>query len=87
MLLTGRLKSSVTTASQSLLIWQVIGYIVREAVNEVHEALTANKVIKVALDWVKFQLQWRSVGWYAGVNISRSGQWSHTIIHCQSSRD
>ena len=43
-------------------IWQVIGYIVREAVNEVHEALAANKVIKAALDWVKFQLQWRSVG-------------------------
>ena len=66
--------------------WQVIGYIVREAVNEVHEDLAANKVIKVALDWVKFQLQWRSVGWYAGVNISHSGQWSHTVIHCQSSR-
>ena len=67
-------------------MWQIIGYIVREALDEVHEALAAKKVIKVALDWVKFQLQWRSVGWYAGVNISRSGQWSPTIIRCQSSK-
>ena len=67
-------------------MWQIIGYIVREALDDVHEVLAAKKVIKVALDWVNFQLQWRYVGWYAGVNISRSGQWSPTIIRCQSSK-
>ena len=46
-------------------MWKIIGYIVREALDKVHEALAVKKVIKVALDWVKFQLQWRSLGWYA----------------------
>ena len=65
--------------------WQVIGYIVREALTEVHEALATNKIIKVDLNWVKFKV-WKTIGWYAGINITRVGQWSLAIMHCQSSQ-
>ena len=63
--------------------WKVIGYIVREVLNEVHQALVAKKIVEVYIDWVKFKV-WRSMGWYAGINITRVGQWSKTIVHCQS---
>lgn len=65
--------------------WHVIGYVVREALDELHEALKGDKITQVSLAWVKFQLIWRAVGWYAGINITRSGQWSLTILRCQSS--
>jgi len=38
---------------------------VRETVKDVHEALAAFKGNRVALEWKKFQLQLRSVEWYA----------------------
>lgn len=67
-------------------VWHIIGYVVREALAELHEALAGKKITQVSLAWVKFQLFWRAVGWYAGINITRSGQWSLAILHCQSSK-
>lgn len=64
--------------------WQVIGYIVNEALVEVHEALAANKVIAVSFHWVKYQLYWQAPGWYAGINITRRGKWSPTVMHSRS---
>lgn len=66
--------------------WQVIGYVVREALDEVHETLAAKKILGVSFDWVKYQLYWRAPGWYAGISITRSGKWSPTIMHSQSSK-
>ncbi len=67
-------------------MWHIIGYVVREALGELHKALAENRIIKVSLAWVKYQLIFRAIGWYAGVNITCSGQWSLVILHCQSSK-
>ncbi len=34
--------------------WHTVGYIVREALQEVHEALEKNDIVSVSMDWVKF---------------------------------
>ena len=66
-------------------VWCIIGYVVREALDELHDAMAGKKITQVSLAWVKFQLFWSAIGWYAGVNITCSGQWSLTILRCQSS--
>lgn len=65
-------------------VWQIIGYVVKEALCDVHKALAAKKVISVSFDWVKYQLYWRAPGWYAGINVTRLGKWSSTVIHSHS---
>lgn len=67
-------------------VWHVIGYVVKEALSDVHDALAAKKVISVSFDWVKYQLYWRAPGWYAGIKITRLGKWSSTVMHCHSSK-
>ena len=67
-------------------VWQVIGYVVKEALCDVHNALAAKKVISVSFDWVKYQLYWLAPGWYAGINITRLGKWSSTVLHSHSSK-
>ena len=34
--------------------WHTIGYVVKEALDDVHEALSAKKITAVSFDWVKF---------------------------------
>ena len=75
--------SKESYGSQDRRIMESHWLFVREALNEVHEALVAKKIVKVYIDWVKFKV-WKSMGWYAGINITRVGQWSKTIVHCQS---
>lgn len=66
--------------------WQIIGYVVKEALEEVHQAIEAKKILEVAIDWVKFQLFWRAPGWYAGIKITREGKWSSVAMQSQSSK-
>ena len=37
-------------------MWQTIGYIVKEALGEVHDAIHDGKIISVELAWVKYKL-------------------------------
>ena len=66
--------------------WYTIGYVVKEALDDVHEALSAKKIIAVSFDWVKFVIYWRTPGWYAGIKISRIGEWSRTVVLSQSAK-
>lgn len=68
-------------------IWCTVGYIVREALKEVHEALQKNEIIGVSINWVKFVIYWKKPGWYAGVSIKRVGEWSHTVLSAQSAKN
>ena len=34
--------------------WHTIGYVVKEALDDVHEAILAKKITAVSFDWVKF---------------------------------
>ena len=67
--------------------WCTIGYIVREALNEVHEALESNAIISISLNWVKYIIYWNSPGWYAGIDIKRHGQWSQIVVKSQSAKN
>jgi len=61
--------------------WHRIGYVVREALNGVHEALTMRTITNVKFSWAKFRITWPNSGpgYYAGINITKQGQWSAAI--------
>lgn len=66
--------------------WKRVGYIVKEALPEVHDALKNDNIISVNFAWIKFLLCWShsGPGFYAGVNISKHGEWSNNIVRCSS---
>ena len=66
--------------------WHTIGYVVKEVLKEVHEALAQNKVTNVSIDWVKFVIYWKTPGWFAGIKITKIGEWSRTVVMSQSAR-
>ena len=68
--------------------WQRIGYIVREALDEVHTALTQKKIIDVSFSWIKFLVVWMrsGPGYYAGINITINGEWPLHVLQCASTR-
>ena len=59
---------------------------VNEVLDVVHEALSAKKITAVSFDWVKFIIYWRTPGWYAGIKVSRIGEWSWTVVLSQSGK-
>lgn len=66
--------------------WGCVGYVVREALTEVHRAIQEKKITEVSVEWVKFIIYWRTPGWYAGINVTRIGEWSQTVILSQSAK-
>ena len=68
--------------------WCRIGYIVREVLDEVHQALRENKILYVRFAWVKFLLHWTRCGpgFYAGVYIARKGEWSQRCVQAASTK-
>jgi hypothetical protein len=69
-------------------IWCRIGYIVREVLDEVHEAITNGHILWVRFAWVKFLLHWTrsGPGFYAGINIVRLGEWSDKCVRSASTK-
>ena len=68
--------------------WHRIGYIVKEVLDEVHQALRENKIIYVRFAWVKFLLHWTRCGpgFYAGISIARKGEWSQRCVQSASTK-
>ena len=68
--------------------WNRIGYIVREALDEVHIALNDGTIVNVAFSWVKYLVVWQrsGPGFYAGVDITIKGKWSTVVHKCASTR-
>lgn len=56
--------------------WRRIGYIVREALEEVHSALRDQRISKISFAWVKYLVVWMrsGPGFYSGVSITIKGQ-------------
>ena len=52
--------------------WHRIGYIVREALDDVHDALLSKRIKTSNLDGLNS---------YAAVDITRKGQWSSTVCN------
>ena len=61
--------------------WKRIGYVVSEALSDVNDALLKNKIIKVYFDWIKYIVYFKSPGWYAGIIITKNGNWSNAVMH------
>ncbi|XP_065892371.1 uncharacterized protein [Dysidea avara] len=64
--------------------WEWIGYVVQEIRDEVHKAMDDCCILNVQLDCIKRMLYFKHPGWYAGIKITRSGEWSHNVIHSRS---
>ena len=68
--------------------WHRIGYIVREALDSVHNEIASHSITKVKFTWAKYLITWMrsGPGYYAGINITRYGQWSPDFCGYASTR-
>ena len=64
--------------------WERIGYVVQEIRDEVHKAMDDCCILNVQFDCIKRMLYFKHPGWYAGIKITRSGEWSHNVICSRS---
>ena len=57
--------------------WKRVGYVVRETLDSVHEALRNNEIFKVELRCIKYllHLSRSGPGWYAAIKITKTRQW------------
>ncbi|SMN01539.1 hypothetical protein SPONN_2618 [uncultured Candidatus Thioglobus sp.] len=83
-------KDSMAVAFECLLEdeWKTIGYVVKEVVVEVNEAIRDHLVLSVKFAWIKFLICWTKSGpgFYAGINISKRGTWSRTVKRFASTK-
>lgn len=65
-----------------------IGYVVREVLADVHDAIATNSIISVKFEWIKYITSWTvsGPGWFAGIKITRKGQWSNNVIKSASTK-
>ena len=64
-----------------------IGYVVREILPDVHSALNNNEIVDVKFGWIKYRSDWRSgPGYFAGVKVTKIGQWSRSVVRAASAR-
>ena len=68
--------------------WQRIGYVVRECLDHVHEAIASNKIVSVMFSWVKYLVCWSRCGpgYYAGIDVTIQGEWPSEVVRCASTR-
>lgn len=68
--------------------WCRIGYIVREVLDEVHEAIADGHILQVRFAWVKLLLEWTlpGPGFYAGIDVAHGGEWSCICIRSASTK-
>ena len=68
-------------------VWHCIGYVVKEALDAVHDAIKKNQIVSVKFQWIKFLLCFprSGPGYYASINITRLGQWPYEVIIASSS--
>lgn len=67
--------------------WKGIGYIVSEALPDVHEAIHNNEIIHTKLQYVKFKTAWQRSGapaYFASVIISKKGKWPSNVVKHKS---
>jgi len=53
--------------------WERIGYVITEALPDVHKAIDNDKIIKVYFGWIKFIVYFNPPGLYAGIAITLNG--------------
>jgi len=66
--------------------WTRIGYIVHEILDDVHDARRCNQITNIRFAWVKYLVCWSRPGYYAGVKITKRGNWSARVCAYASTR-
>lgn len=68
--------------------WNRIGYLVREVLEVVHEAIECNKILCVKFAWIRYIAEWTrsGPGFFAGINITKSGDWPQSVISASSTK-
>ena len=66
--------------------WELIGYVVREALDSLHQALQTDSITSVQFAWIRFITHWSrsGPGWYCGIKITRKGEWPKEVVRCGS---
>ena len=64
--------------------WERIGYVVRKALDSVHAAMDSGDILKICFDWVKYIVQFKDRGFYAGILITRRGEWPRSVMQCRA---
>ena len=68
--------------------WHRIGYVVKEVLTDVHDAMKKNLITAVKFAWVKYIVTWTrsGPGYFAGISITRKGMWSKEVCQSASTR-
>ena len=65
-------------------IWERIGYVAQEAVDDVHNAIDKDELVQVSFQWVKYIVFFRNRGWYAGIEVTKKRPWSTSVLRCRA---
>lgn len=59
-----------------------VGYVIRELLDEVHQALNNYPIRRVKIAWVKYVVQWpkSGPGFYCVIDITKKGTWSYNDV-------
>ena len=60
--------------------WNRIGYVARELTNYVKRAIDAGEIAGVEVKWIRYRYWPGGCGFYAGISVSRRGQWEYDVI-------
>ena len=65
--------------------WKIVGYLVKEICDSIHEALDSNSVTSVKFAWIRYKIVRKTgPGYYAGVEVTRKGEWSPAVMRSAS---
>ena len=58
----------------------------REVLDDVHHAMRDGDIVKIEFAWIKFLLSFPrlGIGYFAGINITKHGEWSPEVIASSS---
>jgi len=57
-------------------------YVVSEALADVNGAMSNYKITKFYFDCIKYVVYFKHSGWYAGITVTRNGNWSKIVTQC-----
>ena len=65
--------------------WKIVGYVVREICDNIHQALDSNSVTSTKFAWIKYKIIRKTgPGYYAAVEVTRKGEWPPTVMRSAS---
>ena len=65
--------------------WKIVGYVVKEICDSIHQALDSNSVTSTKFAWIKYKIVRKTgPGYYAGVEVTRKGEWPPAVMRSAS---